>query len=345
MAARILICSRHDDMHALIVAAALRQLGAEAEIWDLRDFPSQRRISIHYPSGGSVKVSVEHLPAHATQRYEAVWLRRIAWDGRACDLAGKQLDLPEVHAAIFIDHILDLFPQDIRWINAFPHAIRAEYKPVQLAIAGRVGFNVPETLISNDPKAIRAFIATLGGTVVAKPLRAEVATQCDGSLMSLRAELVDASRLPSDQALEVAPYIFQRKLDALFEVRVTVMGDRIFCARMDAQGGDHLIDSHYKTTSATEFTVPTNISKLCRTLGRDLDLSFFCVDLLVTKDGTFHFLEINQAGQFLWLEREIPRYECLAAFCALLLGTPEPPQVRLESILASPELKARRQAA
>lgn len=55
-----------------------------------------------------------------------------------------------------------------KWLNA-PFAVEAaENKPLQLAIAKRIGFLVPDTCITNDPKVIRDF-RTLG-PMIAKRL-------------------------------------------------------------------------------------------------------------------------------------------------------------------------------
>ena len=209
--------------------------------------------------------------------------------------------------------------------------------PNQLRVAAVVGFQVPETLISNDPAAIRRFSRLFGGTVVAKPLRAEYLKSRDGSMMSLRAECFGESLVADDHALEAGPYIFQRKLDAAFEVRVTVIGDCVFAARIDVQGDGDVIDSHYKKCAIDEFMLPTVIEQLCIKLGARMGLRFFCIDLLVTIDGIFYFLELNQAGQFLGLEYEVPSCRCLAAFCALLLGATEQPDLRLAAVLESRE--------
>ena len=282
-------------------------------------------------------MAVEGLEPGFATRCDAIWLRRIAWDGRACGVAGVPLDLPGLHAAIFMDRILDLFPQQARWVNFFPNAVRAEYKPSQLRAATLVGFQVPETLVSNDPEAIRRFSRSFGESVVAKPLRAEYLKSGDGSMMSLRAESFGESLITDDRALEVGPYIFQQKVDAAFEVRVTVIGSHVFAARLDVQGDGGLIDSHYKKCAIDVFALPAVIEQSCARLGARLGLVFFCVDLLVTSDGKFHFLELNQAGQFLGLEYAVPSCRCLAAFCALLLGSTERLDLRLAEVLASPE--------
>src|SRR5689334_9449671 len=43
------------------------------------------------------------------------------------------------------------------WVNHPARAADAAYKPIQLAIASRSGLGVPNTMITNEPSAVRAF--------------------------------------------------------------------------------------------------------------------------------------------------------------------------------------------
>ena len=47
-------------------------------------------------------------------------------------------------------------------------------------------------------------------------------------------------------------------------------------------------------------------------------LVFGCIDLVMDRQGQFHFLEVNQAGQFLFVEELCPDYPVLKAMVALL---------------------------
>ena len=45
-----------------------------------------------------------------------------------------------------------------------------------------------------------------------------------------------------------------------------------------------------------------------------------CIDLVIDKDGGFHFLEVNQAGQFLFVEEMLPAWPILQAMTAMLVS-------------------------
>ena len=54
-------------------------------------------------------------------------------------------------------------------------------------------------------------------------------------------------------------------------------------------------------------------------LMRELGLVFGCIDLIVTPEGEHVFLEINEMGQFLWVEQGAPACPMLRAFATLLV--------------------------
>ena len=52
---------------------------------------------------------------------------------------------------------------------------------------------------------------------------------------------------------------------------------------------------------------------------RMLGLAFGCIDLIVTPQGEYVFLEVNEMGQFLWVEQREPACPLLRAFATLLI--------------------------
>lgn len=53
----------------------------------------------------------------------------------------------------------------------------------------------------------------------------------------------------------------------------------------------------------------------------ELGIVFGCFDFIVTDDNQYVFLEVNEMGQFLWIEELLPELKMLDSFCNLLLST------------------------
>lgn len=52
---------------------------------------------------------------------------------------------------------------------------------------------------------------------------------------------------------------------------------------------------------------------------KDLGLVFGCFDFIVTPEGEYIFLEVNEMGAFLWIEQQLPEMGMLDAFCEFLI--------------------------
>jgi glutathione synthase/RimK-type ligase-like ATP-grasp enzyme len=121
--------------------------------------------------------------------------------------------------------------------------------------------------------------------------------------------------------------IFQRYVPKSFEVRVTCFGATLVAAKLDSQAhASSRVD--WRAISPTRLNVqpielPPAVSDCCLELMRTLGLRFGCIDLVVTPKVEWVFLEINQMGQFLWLEELAPEFQLLDLFLQLLTGTIE----------------------
>lgn len=60
--------------------------------------------------------------------------------------------------------------------------------------------------------------------------------------------------------------------------------------------------------------VPDTVARACLALDRSLGLAYSAIDMVLTPDGRYVFLEINPSGQFGWIESVtgLPLIETLA---------------------------------
>ncbi|KZC77789.1 ATP-dependent carboxylate-amine ligase [Sphingobium yanoikuyae] len=191
-----------------------------------------------------------------------------------------------------------------RWLSSPFAILRAEDKPRQLAMASALGFDVPETLISNDFAAVSAFVGKASS--IGKPLRHSLIERGDAGEVLFTARLDPLK--PMDQtAVSLAPVIYQREVRKAYDVRATVIGDRVFAAAIYSQDHD---ETEVDWRSGTRLDLrheaielPAGIIDKCRVLTQKLDLRYGAIDLIADQDGRYWFLEINPNGQWAWIER------------------------------------------
>lgn len=192
------------------------------------------------------------------------------------------------------------------WLN-HPYANRlARNKPLQIELAVREGFTVPESIITDDPEKIRALHRRCGGRMVAKLVGGQIVAPTVDEQYVVYTALVESDDLRSDAALAACPAIYQRCVEKAFDLRVTVVGERLFACRIDSQGNEQgAVDWRRAGAGALPirpYELDPDTAGRCLGLMRGLGLDLAGLDLIVTPEGETVFLEVNAAGQWLWVQ-------------------------------------------
>ncbi len=161
-------------------------------------------------------------------------------------------------------------------------------KPYHLAHIRELGFRVPETLVTTDPKLARAFWER-HGEVVYK------------SVSGIRSRV---SRLGPAHAARLAnvahcPTQFQEYVAGV-DVRVHVVGADVFACEIRGSGDDY----RYAPSDAEmrACTLPREVADRCVRVAAAMELSFAGVDLRRTPDGEWYCFEVNPSPGFTYYE-------------------------------------------
>lgn len=319
MSPTILILTEPGDAHAQAVAAALRLKGAEPILWFTTDFPMLSGESIIFEGG--IPIVKTHGPElEFPCDAQVVWHRRPAYVLNQELLHPADRDFADLQCRVFRRSFYNLLFPSSFWVNPHEAARQAGRKPVQHAAALAVGLEMPDTLYSNDPCMIREFIRRHGGQIVYKPLRGRVWRDEETYWMPYTS-LIREEDLIQDEILRCTPGIFQELVAKSYELRLTVIGHRIFGAKVLSQATQTGRLDWRKAYSELEMVpaeVPPEIQARCRGLLSRLGLVFGCFDFIVTPDGHHIFLEVNEMGQFLFVEA-YTGMPLLDAFCEFLI--------------------------
>jgi len=319
---RVLIPTFPEDLHAEEVALALEGRGHEAVLWCGTDFPTLQTGSIDI-RGVEMgwEISGPGLEGGCPP-FDVVWMRRPTPPVLPPDLHPGDVPVARRECRDFLDGLYHLAAPEAFWVNPLASHPRADFKPVQLKAALEAGLTVPRTLISNDPPRIRRFLEELRGRAVYKPFYTSQWETEDLTAILLTSE-VAAEDLPGDETLRLTPGIFQEKIDKAHELRVTVMGAHVVTARLLSQGAaETRLDWRLPGAKVPiePDRLPREVERACRRLLKSLGIVFGCLDFIVTPAGEHVFLEVNPAGQFLWIEEACPEIRLLAPFVDFLLA-------------------------
>lgn len=194
--------------------------------------------------------------------------------------------------------------RNIVWVS-HPDALHAaQYKLHQLVLARELGFQTPETLVTNDPEAFRTFWKEQQGHVIVKIAGRGPATIPLNT--AIFTSMVGKDALEHADTVRFAPHLFQQYVKKQYEARVTIIGNKVFAVRIDSQESERTqIDwRHYdlEHTPHTAITLPIEVEARCREMVRRYGLNYGAIDLIFTPKGDWYFLEINPNGQWLWLK-------------------------------------------
>ncbi len=319
---RYLIATEPRDLHAVEVAMALEERGAQVALWMGADFPTRLAGSIEVRDGRTSWELRAAGQAAVTPPFDGVWMRRPTAPRLPEGLHPADVAVAERETREHVAGLYWLAAPEAFWVNPLASRGRAEAKAVQLALAARLGFRVPPTLLSNDPARIRAFLAEHRGSAIYK---AYYPAGWEGAATTavLGTAEVASEDLPDDEILRATPGIFQARVDKAYELRVTVFGGFLAAARLDSQAVEEArLDSRAggPRLPIRPAELPPALARRCFDLLEQLGIVFGCFDFAVTPAGEPVFFEVNPAGQFLWVEEACPDIPLLAPFVDFLLA-------------------------
>jgi len=301
------------DPHVDHVSAALDSRGIEWWRVPLHRFPLEMTISQRIGAGEPALAIEDDQGRIELGRVRAVWYRRTPAPMLPGDLSREQRALARGECRDFLDGVWTALARR-RWIS-YPWATRrAACKTDQLARAAALGLSIPRTLASNDPVAVRRFYGECGGpgTVIFKTHQPIIVPVADPeSCGVVYTSLLDEAHVERLDEIVCCPGIFQEYVAKDHEVRVTVIGRRLFACRIFSQEGEaSRVDWRNWDWRRPEGSLPRHepcdlpepVARALAALTRGYELRFATVDLVVTPAGEWVFLELNPNGQWAWIE-------------------------------------------
>ncbi len=309
----IVICAREDDVHAVTVGSILEsQHGEEVFIFDTSRFPGSVGLSGNFGSeAASISLNVHRNGRICLEDVKSFWWRRpqpMVVDPRIVEATARDFAYQECVSALYGA----MGCCDALWVNDIDNDIAAEYKPVQLKVGARLGFQVPETLITNEPEKVTEFWEQHNRQVVFKAFNQRGLVWCP--TRPLREQ--DMAMVGD---VRHAPVIFQALVPGIRDVRVTVIGDRIFATEFDIERLESVdYRTHMAAIPCRPHTLPAELESKIRKLMSALGLEYGGIDFRLTRHAGYVFFEVNTAGEFMYLQERTrqPIAEAMAAHLA-----------------------------
>jgi hypothetical protein len=311
----IVILSYPDDHHAERVARVLTTRGADFVQFDHAEFPRRASIACSMNSCGEssfllTRHSGERIVDRAADeidlaRVTTIWKRRpdfVTPHESVTDPLCRKFIVEEGEATLY--GLWDSLP--CRWVPSRPGIERrADSKFWQLQLARELGFEIPPTLVSNSPREVMEFYRRHQGRIISKLISRAFKDHVWDEFFRLT-EPVTRRDISYFSAVRYSPMVFQAYVPKQLELRITVVGTQVFAAELHTQYShrtkhDSRRYDHFQTPIRIH-ELPPELSARCVQLVQRMELCYGTIDIVLTPDNRYVFLELNPNGQYLWIE-------------------------------------------
>jgi hypothetical protein len=286
------------DTHASIVEAALRRKGEPACVVYTDSFPQRLRLTLRPDADAGV---LQHAGGQVRlDDVRAVWFRRQGLPVAPEGLSEAASTFAHGESRTVLRG-LQLRLKDCFWVNPpWKETSLANDRLLQLRVAKDAGFRTPRSMLTNDEQDALAFLEASVGDVVQRHYAPALDATYPGALWN---SVARREHFHDPAHFAAGPLLLQERVATERELRVVVIGDKVFAAE----------GRPYRASS-----LPETVESRCRVVVGQLGLAFAMIDLAVMPSQEYLFLDLHPSPQWLWLERATAQ-PLLDSLCEMLI--------------------------
>lgn len=195
-------------------------------------------------------------------------------------------------------------------------------KSEQLLRARKLGFRTPDSIITNSPSHAQNFYTKHNGDIIFKMQKLPIVRFGEQDYRTIMTRRVSVEDLGDLERIRNCPCLFQERIEKDYEIRLTVIGEKLFPIAIYSQDSEYSLDDFrrydFEKVKYELVDIPPNLRTKVLRLAREYKLEYAAIDLIYTPTKEYVFLEINPNGQYLWTEEmsHVPITEYFAEYLA-----------------------------
>lgn len=303
----VLIITQEPDPTTDYLVPYLERAGLRWRRWDPGAIPTTSMASMQLVAGrwqGS-RVTLDDGTLVPLDEVGVIWYRRPSTQHAPSGTPSESLTrFINLETRWFLAGFWECVPRPM--VNR-PHAgTYAAIKAVQLQTAAQLGFTVPETCMGNEPASVQQLGQATQHQLVVKGFEQALVQLDDGSERRLYTSPVTEADLADTASVRACPSIWQAYVPKQVEIRATVFGHTVLAAAIHSQQSP--LSQHdwrrydLEHTPYLPHTLPDEVYTRCIRLLKTFGLFYGAIDLILSPDGTYTFLELNPFGQWAWIQ-------------------------------------------
>lgn len=197
----------------------------------------------------------------------------------------------------------------VYWMN---HPLYARYlfehnKLLQLKLAKSAGLIVPDTLVTNDSDELIEFCQKQGGSIAVKAVRSRIFQEENGNATGIYTNRISIDYIKNHvEDIILAPIMAQEYVEKNLEFRVTIVGQDIFTCAIHSQDSERTKEDwrryDFENVKHESYDLPEDVKNSLLKFMQLCHLTFGAIDMVLTPEGEYVFLEVNPSGQYIWIE-------------------------------------------
>jgi len=177
----------------------------------------------------------------------------------------------------------------------------ADNKINQLLVARNCGLSIPVSFITNIDSKARDFIGSKSS--IFKTLKFPIVDFGNKGVGMINTSLIERSMIdPICANISITANFFQKYVDKLYELRIHVIGTDIIAVKIESQeNSEAIVDwrlADFNDLDYEEVDLPDVVRKSILKFMSIMGLNFGILDMIVTKDQEYIFLELNPNGNW-----------------------------------------------
>jgi hypothetical protein len=301
----VLLLGSENDPHLLAVQSGIMRKGIKCFIFDI--YNNDHKIVLAISNNGILGEFIFNNEILSFNEISKVW-----WRIKPNPYIGESLERKAISDYINLEwrtimNCLYRYLPNALWVNSPESQHKANFKPYQLLLAKKVGFQIPNTVLTNDSNSILNQLRDFD-RIIFKQIGWSMFPNGDVIYTN---EVEKESLQKYNENVSLAPGIYQELIDKEYELRITVVGSDVLAVRINSQLNESTIIDwrHDQLFSMYEYyKLSDEITKMILEYVSLADLKYGAFDFIKSKTRGYVFLECNPSGQWLWIEEKVDSF-------------------------------------
>ena len=305
----LLVVTNKSDLACDYLILRLKERNITFVRLNTEDYGKQYEIDLTVSQHGSgLTLSFSDRPRVSADKIEAVYLRQPHLPALPPEIATQDREFAMREIREQFRSLWRLIDEQ-KWTNHPRRLWLASNKIEQLTIAARIGFTIPDTLVTRSLPNLRQFFDIHQGRVICKAVKNGFVNDYNGATVALTQRIDEDFFTYADDFASI-PSIYQPEIQKVFDIRVIVIRHNVFATAIHSQ--EHVeTEVDWRAWDMCDFALrhepielPTQIADYCRKITEHYGLTYSAIDLILGQDGNYYFLELNPNGQWAWIEHK-----------------------------------------